>query len=70
MLHYITEHPDSISVKLGMMWDNKRTVVSGDLEMTIKDNDASRIFKGMVGSPWKVTLERADGDHEGCPYTG
>jgi hypothetical protein len=66
----LEQSESTLTIKMGMSYDNEATLRSASLMLSIENVDAWPHFQGTIGTPWKVSMTEAGGDHTGCPYTG
>lgn len=57
----VAETESQQTVKFGMSWDNTKTPVRGDFQMTINNRDAWKHFGQKAGTHWRVSISDAPG---------
>jgi len=66
----VSQSESSLGIKLGLGWDQTRPIAQATYQIDIHNEKAWEEFQGKAGSHWEVTFTRAEGNHDGCPYTG
>lgn len=55
----LSQHETNLGIRMGLAWVNGRPLMSGEMSMTIDNQDAWAPFLGRVGAHWQVVFTPA-----------